>query len=473
VLEAERERLKADKAEQEAQDNSDVERVAREQAKSERPVSKETGFDHSTPEQEDALGLLDLEQRSSRKKLLTYLAVAVVAAFLVVIWIFWNFGTESQQKKVDASPHVILPTTSDHDATSVKDEWIPSGPIEGVELELVHTLNKQTPTEQAYDLAFSQDGQLLASAWQQIDQGKTRIYRKGNGSVRFWDVATGVLVRSLQRPGENRPDDQFNSLALSSDGLFVAAGASSETIDKPGTLFLWDAKSGALLRTFETDKYEEFVTVTFSPDNRVFAAGSNDGTVYLWDAPTGAVIKTLKHPNVANSLAFGKEGDIFVVGDQAWRPSVRVWDGRNWARIRDLYPPRLSAGQAVALSPDGLMLASGHGNGDLNIWDSRTWKLLRSMRYMDTNQLPIYGISSIAFTPDGQMLAAASDFSTVRFWDPANGRLLGTFSIPIETMTDAPLSHFIRAVICSQPLSVRISSGSGRSQSNTKHRCAR
>ena len=59
------------------------------------------------------------------------------------------------------------------------------------------------------------------------------------------------------------------------------------------TLKLWDAATGALLRTFEGHS-DVVNSVAFSPDGTRVLSGSEDKTLKLWDAATGALLRTFE-----------------------------------------------------------------------------------------------------------------------------------------------------------------------------------
>jgi WD40 repeat protein len=70
------------------------------------------------------------------------------------------------------------------------------------------------------------------------------------------------------------------SVAFSPDGARVLSGS------RDNTLKLFDAATGALIRTFE-GHLDTVHSVAFSPDGSSVLSGSWDKTVKLWDAATG------------------------------------------------------------------------------------------------------------------------------------------------------------------------------------------
>ncbi len=98
-------------------------------------------------------------------------------------------------------------------------------------------------------------------------------------TTKLWDAVTGALIRTFE--GHS---DQVRSVAFSPDGSRVLSGSADNTIK------LWDAATGALIRTFEGHS-DQVRSVAFSPDGARVLSGSSDKTIKLWDAATGELIR--------------------------------------------------------------------------------------------------------------------------------------------------------------------------------------
>jgi WD40 repeat protein len=108
---------------------------------------------------------------------------------------------------------------------------------------------------------------------------------------------------------------------LSPDGSRVLSGSWDKTNK------LWDAATGALIRTFEGHS-GAVNSVAFSPDGARVLSGRSDSTIKLWDTATGVLIRTFDgHSSRVIAVAFSPDGTRVGSGSDAlrrwWRPIPR------------------------------------------------------------------------------------------------------------------------------------------------------
>ncbi len=109
-------------------------------------------------------------------------------------------------------------------------------------------------------------------------------------------LALGLAVLAIlscapQASAQDRPQVEIvpniphfggvSAVAFSADGARVLSGSDDRTLK------LWDAATGALIRTFEGHS-DVVLSVAFSADGARVLSGSDDKTLKLWDAATGA-----------------------------------------------------------------------------------------------------------------------------------------------------------------------------------------
>jgi WD40 repeat protein/tRNA A-37 threonylcarbamoyl transferase component Bud32 len=160
-----------------------------------------------------------------------------------------------------------------------------------------------------FDVAFSPDGQRLASA-------------SRDGTVKVWDVYEGSELLTCQ--GHTHT---VMAVTFSADGARLASASFDWTAK------LWDASTGRLLQTM-TGHTQPVRDVAINPDGTRLATASNDRTIKLWDLASGRELLTLAgHTGWVRSVTFDPTGHFLVsASDDA---TVRVWDGRPQSSPQD------------------------------------------------------------------------------------------------------------------------------------------
>ena len=137
------------------------------------------------------------------------------------------------------------------------------------------------------------------------------------------------------------------------------------------TLKLWDAASGALLRTSVVGGWAFAFPVAFSPNGRQVLAGRDDGTLMLWDAVSGARLRTFggQQPGAIESVAFSPDGRQVLSG--GFDRTLKLWDAGSGALLRTFVGHTYWV-KSVAFSPDGRQVLSGAVDGSVRVWNAAT-----------------------------------------------------------------------------------------------------
>jgi WD40 repeat protein/serine/threonine protein kinase len=193
----------------------------------------------------------------------------------------------------------------------------------------------------------------------------------------------------------------IGAIALSHDAATLATGGSD------GTVKLWKADDGRLLRTLVGHKYS-VVSLAFSPSDEVLASASHDNSVRLWSAE-GEELYTLLDPWVA-AMAFTADGTSLVTGHrEIGNGAVRVWDaerGMEHAPLDD---------QGAAVFALGLIgedrLAAAQDKGEVRIWSLTDRKL--TAKWTAHAQR----VTALCATADGERLVSGGADLKLKVWE--------------------------------------------------------
>jgi WD40 repeat protein len=239
----------------------------------------------------------------------------------------------------------------------------------------------------------------------------------GDGTVKIWDAATGALVRELRDEAKTR----YAAVATSPDGRLVAA------IDTRGDVAnLWDAATGERLAEIRNDA-SEFPALAFSADGRWLATTGGDD-VRLFDVHARKRAVTLRGPRV-RGLAFDPTGPRLLTG--AATGDAAIWAIPSGARIQHLRDVRDPV-EVVAYSPDGRLVAAGTRDGAVQVWRAASGELQSQLVPRRSN------ITAIEFDRTSGLVLAAGADGTVVVADAA----LGTPSAVLDAQQGVLVAHF-------------------------------
>jgi WD40 repeat protein len=312
-------------------------------------------------------------------------------------------------------------------------------------------------------LAFSPDGKQLVN-----------VTRGGN--LRFWDVATGKLLRVV-----GNGDEPIRG-AMQGQPFPMAVVAPPGQFKFFTKVWFTRGKSSAI--ACNHDNYVAFIDPSSGKvDLRFRAAGklasvAEDGKtlaaldpkkpeVVLYD-DKGKELRRFRHGNkieLGTTLCLGGKR-LVTVNEKA---EIKLWDVASGKELRTITDPTRNADEwapsAISISSDGNTLFAGTRGGDILRWDLRDGKELsplrghigglvtgvfptkdgRSLVSVSWDQLVIRwdlatgksavggeGYASrvlVARSPDGRSIATASHPDHLEFWDAKTGKRLRAFSL--------------------------------------------
>jgi len=246
-------------------------------------------------------------------------------------------------------------------------------------------------------IEFSRDGRYLFSAGQASE-------------VRRWDVRThDAVLPTYSVPTSSTPD----AIALSSDGVLLAAAVHNAKPDSSGSIFLWDVENPA--KKIEIRMANTPRCLAFSPAGDKLVTGDDNHTIQVWDTKSGRLLKTFAQlqTNVIRSVAWSPDGS--TIATTCWDKTVRLWDAKS-CQSYALIQGHNGDVDTCCFSNDSQYLITAAADNKIKYWDI---KLARDDPKMVREMLTLLGhkelVRRVIISSDSR-LVVSQDEHTVRFW---------------------------------------------------------
>ena len=255
------------------------------------------------------------------------------------------------------------------------------------------------------ELVLQQGHAGIVSAVGFSPDGRFILTGSWDRTARLWDAGTGAEIRTFEGDGS-----EVNSVSFSPDGRLILMGTNR------GVVSLRDAATGTELRRF-ADGHGWMTDAVFSPDGRHILTGHGDGFARLWEAGSGALVWEQETGQV-ETVAFASNSQLALAG--SGRGDVVVFDVATGKR-QIVLTGHSGVVYSAVFSPDGRQILTGSRDSTVRLWDAIRGSEIR--RYASVGM-----VFSVAFSPDGTLMVAAGQDSMVRILDAATGSELRRLS---------------------------------------------
>lgn len=238
------------------------------------------------------------------------------------------------------------------------------------------------------------------------DQGRWIVSASADATLRVWNAGSGALVRTIEL-------DEGAPTALAVGDRRALAG------HRGGAIVLWDLEKAEKIATYQLGN-ASVTSLAFTTEPNVFAAATQSGSVALFD---------VRVPSAPSMLLDGSNGSGTIVHASQSRGFVVSAGTERTMRLWRIQTPSLSrtyrgyGGEIAALdiSSDGRYIAAATTDGSIRVWSNSSSRAIRTFKTPQSRAV------AIAFGPD-RLLATAGDDGKVRVWNLRAGRVVRTLA---------------------------------------------
>jgi len=361
------------------------------------------------------------EQSHSNKRhrqLTIILTTAFLLAGLLALVAGLSWQRTIQSNKLAASRELSAAAVNNLEIDPERSALLALQALETADtLEARNALHQSIPEMHLIKKIFVSTGGVPGVAYS--PDGRMIATMSPRQEVKLWDANSGALLRTLIGV-----DDFGGRVIFSPDGSILAGAYPTQVV-------VWDVASGEMITILSGESQEGVAgynvgvgQISFSPDGKYLATANMDGISTIWDVRTSSKILSLLAVETLppKAIEYSPDGRLLANGGDAG--IVWVWDAKQGIELFSLELGGIL--HALSFSPDGNYLAAASEDGGIKVWDTVTGAVV-------SNPPRQSGMYDIAFLSDGRYATAGQD-GTTRVWDPLTGQQVLLLSGPTSTV---------------------------------------
>jgi serine/threonine protein kinase len=233
------------------------------------------------------------------------------------------------------------------------------------------------------------------------DEGRWIVSTGADGTLKVWNAGSGALVRAIEL-------DDGPATALAVDERRALTG------HKGGTIILWDLERADKLATFQHQQ-APISALAFIGDTDHFAAASQSNAVALFAVRDPAAAAAVFEAQDGGQAIAGARWTSLLATAAGQDRGIRLWRTDTHSLTRS-WRGHSETVSALDITAGGRKVASGSAAGAVRVWSTSSSRPQRSFQAHHGR------VTSVAFGPDDRLLASAGEDGQVKVWDLRSGR---------------------------------------------------
>ncbi|XP_050544928.1 periodic tryptophan protein 2 homolog [Daktulosphaira vitifoliae] len=291
-----------------------------------------------------------------------------------------------------------------------------------------YVMKQQAHGSEISCLAYSSDSMYIATGGE-------------DGKVKLWNTQSGFCIVTF-----SEHTSSITNIVFAPNKKFII----SASLD--GTVRAFDLTRYRNFRTFVSPRPVQFASLAIDSNGEFVAAGGQDVfEAYLWSMKIGRLLEVLTgHEGPIVSLAFSPNISCTTLVSVSWDKTLRIWNAVENASDHETIQ-LFADGLCVAFRPDGKEVVVATLDGQLLFFDVRTSTQVGSIEgrndlgsgRCDTDlitakkSLQAKAFNSVCYSADGQFVIAGGQSKNVCIYNVSEAILLKKFVITQNQSFDA------------------------------------
>ncbi|KAF9161622.1 hypothetical protein BGX21_008753 [Mortierella sp. AD011] len=245
---------------------------------------------------------------------------------------------------------------------------------------------------------------------------------------KMWRIAAANSITILIRAGVSLSNQNLRGIQVPmadmSFGFFDSAQLNGADLRKTNFQSAWLRHADLTQARTEGIQFGEWPTLsdakmskalTYTPDGRMFVAGTNEGDIILYNASTWAILATLKgHDRAVTHLVVSQDGLYLASGGDGFNSdiSAKIWDLQEGTCVHTL-EGHTSDFTGLIFMPSGQQIVTGSKCHSVHLWEVQTGEKVHSFQ-VEPDQATV---NAIACSSDGELLASTYEDYYLRLWN--------------------------------------------------------